>query len=214
MARRVIPNDDIAAVLLTRGDVPMDEIRESLPYTEVVVWNNRERPFDAKVFGRYLAILETTKPVIFFQDDDCLVTNHDELRAEHEPGVIVANMVAGHREGEPPMLGWGALFDRDLPWRAFERWLQTHPFDWRMTKYPETVFTALTPWKRLTATHVDLPWATAETRSYKQPGHFTEFAQVLQQAQKIDSGLEEYHAQLARDEEALRRLRSLSSSPR
>ncbi len=53
-----------------------------------------------------------------------------------------------------------------------------------------------------------------ETRSYKQPGHFTEFAQVLQQAQKIDSGLEEYHAQLARDEEALRRLRSLSSSPR
>lgn len=190
--------NDIAAVLVTRGDVDLQPILDSLPYSEVVVWNNAERPFNCKVFGRYLGILETTKPVIYVQDDDCLVRCHDQLRSFYEPGKIVANMVTEHREGEPPMLGWGALFDRDLPWRAFERWFAAGwKLDWQMTGYPETIFTALTPYVRLdigthadpaSKGHEDLPWAADETRSCRQPNHYHEFALVLERALAVAAG--------------------------
>lgn len=189
---------DIAAVLVTRGDVDLQPILDSLPYPEVVVWDNSTRPFDAKVFGRYLAILETSKPVIYIQDDDCVVHCHDELRGYYEPGRIVANMVTEHRAGEPPMLGWGALFDRDLPWGAFEKWLQAgYPMDRLFVGYPETIFTALVPCIRLnigshthpeTKGHTDLPWATAPSRSYRQRNHASEFALVLERALALAEG--------------------------
>ncbi len=193
----VIAESDIAAVLVTRGDVDLAPILDNLPYPEVVVWDNSQRPFNAKVFGRYLAIWECDRDVIYIQDDDCVVHCHDELRAHYEPGRIVANMVTEHRRGEPPMLGWGALFDADLPWRAFDRWLRRYPMDWQMTGYPETIFTALVPTIRLnigthedaaSKGHADLPWATDPSRSYRQRNHAGEFALVLERAQAMAEG--------------------------
>jgi len=189
-----LSTDDIAAVLVTRGDgldgVDLAPILSALPFP-VVVWDNQRRPFNAKVFGRYLAILETDRPVIFTQDDDAIVHCIPELIAHYEPGKIVAAMKKGHRPGEPPMLGWGALFDRDLPWRAFERWLQRWPLDWQMTGYPETIFTALTPCVRLDfdgGGHEDLPWSSGPTRSHHQPQHYDEFALVLERASALAEG--------------------------
>ena len=194
----MIPLSDIGACLVTRGDVDMHKILDSIEemgIDEVVVWNNAVRPFNAKVFGRYLAILETRKPVIFIQDDDCIVTCLDELRAFYEPGKVVANMVTEHRRGEPPMLGWGALFARDLPWRAFEWWCQAgYPIDDLFIGYPETIFTALTPCVRLnigshqepgSTGHVDLPWAHTPSRSHRQPDHHRDFALVLERARAV-----------------------------
>jgi hypothetical protein len=193
----VIEPEDICAILLTRGDVDMDAIIGSMPYGEVIVWDNATRPFDAKVYGRYLAIAETDKPVIYFQDDDCIVKDwsHKELMAEYRPGTIIANMVEGHRDGEPPMLGWGSLFDRFLPFSAFAKWHEAgYPFDWRIARYPETIFTALTPWKKLIhGTHqtpaekayVGLPHEGAANRSHMQADHYGNFAQVLDEALKV-----------------------------
>ena len=186
--------DQIAAVLVTRGDVDLTPILDSLDamgIEETVVWNNALRPFNAKVFGRYLAILETSRPVILVQDDDAIVHCLDELRAFYEPGKIVANMVTEHRRGEPPMLGWGALFGRDLPWRAFELWCARWPVDDLFVGYPETIFTALTPCVRLnigshddpaSMGHTDLPWAHVPSRSHRQPDHHRDFALVLERA--------------------------------
>lgn len=191
----MIPNEDISAVIVTRGDVDLTEILDSLPYPEVIVWDNSKRPFNAKVLGRYLGILETTRPVIYVQDDDCIVHCHDDLRANYKPGRIVANMPVDHRAGEPPMLGWGALFDRDLPWAAFAKWCASgHEIDNLFISYPETIFTALTPCTRLnfgsysipgSLGHRDLPWSSAPSRSHNQPAHLDEFAHVLERALSI-----------------------------
>ncbi len=194
----MIPTADIAHVLVTRGDVDIAQIKDASPFDEIIVWDNSRRPFDAKVFGRYLAILETDRPVVAVQDDDCVVCCWDQLRAHYEPGKIVANMVGGHRAGEPPMLGWGALFDRGLPWVAFERWFAAgFELDWQMTGYPETIFTALVPYVRLnigshadpdSKGHVDLPWATDASRSYQQPNHYSNFSLVLERALAVAAG--------------------------
>lgn len=199
----MIPLTDIAAVLVTRGDVDMQPILDSLPYEEVVVWDNSKRPFDCRVFGRYLAILETTKPVIYVQDDDCTLARiaHGALRMQYEPGAVVANMPDSHRPGEPPMLGWGALFDRDLPWQAFAKWCPEHPIDRLFIGYPESIFTALVPWKRVDLGHTDMPWATAPSRSYQQPGHYEDYALVRDTAMKMsgrDLRLAEHERRAAR----------------
>lgn len=146
---------DVCAVLVTIGDVDLRPIVETLPYGEIVVWDNSTRPYDARVFGRYLGILETRKPVIFFQDDDCIVRNHEELLAGYEPGAIVANMrddparLSFFSELGMVLLGWGCLFDRDLPWQALTRYARYHPPTWDFLtgNGMEVCFPMLTPGK-------------------------------------------------------------------
>ena len=55
-------------MLVTRGDVDLEPILATLPYEDVVVWNNAERPFDAKTYGRFCAIEEAKNEVVYFQD--------------------------------------------------------------------------------------------------------------------------------------------------
>lgn len=123
----------VAAVLVTKGDVDMAPIVAELPYGEVFIWDNSQR-LDYRVFGRYMGMLETTAPVIYTQDDDCLVHNHDQLLEEYEPGVVVGNVQTDPGRlkfyRDTTMLGWGSLFDRNLPWQAFSRFARFYPLDW------------------------------------------------------------------------------------
>ncbi len=142
---------DVSACLVTRGDVDMQPIIDTLPEgVEVVVWDNSVED-DHGVYGRYMAIHRATRPVIITQDDDCLVRNWDELLEAYRPGIVVGNM-----QNDPPrlrfyndttMLGWGAIFDRELPFLAFARYAQFYPIDWAwMTSCgAEITFPMLTP---------------------------------------------------------------------
>jgi hypothetical protein len=152
----------VSAALVTIGDVDLTPILESLPPEyEVVVWDNSRRPFDFKVFGRYVAITETTRPVIFFQDDDCVLTRdqHQQLLDAYEPGVVVGNMIYDdpvwrERYKDTTLLGWGALFDRGLPWQAFARWARHRPINWEFMTSPggaEVVFPMLSRTKTVVA---------------------------------------------------------------
>ena len=78
------------AVLVTRGDVDLTEIRHSLDacesIDEIVIWDNangmsrwsdgEQTAFraaeDLAVYGRYAGIAWATNPLIYVQDDDCL----------------------------------------------------------------------------------------------------------------------------------------------
>lgn len=48
---------DVVACIVTRGDVDLTPILDSLIFEDVVVWDNSIRP-DWKCAGRYLAALE------------------------------------------------------------------------------------------------------------------------------------------------------------
>lgn len=152
----MIAADQVTACLVTRGDVDLEPILATLPYGETVVWNNAERPDDLKVYGRYAAIADATRPVIYFQDDDCIFRDHDALLAAYKPGVLVANW--GH--GENPdgyddlaIFPGGALVDRGLPALAFERYLEHFPLDDGLLYEADFVFGCLTPHE-----HVWLPF--------------------------------------------------------
>jgi hypothetical protein len=114
----VISPANVTACLVTRGDQPeqLARIVESLPYDEIVVWDNSvER--DYMCAGRYAATALASHDVVYFQDDDTLFTRHAELMAAYEPGKITA--VYGHGAndggyGDLPLVCGGALADRAL----------------------------------------------------------------------------------------------------
>jgi len=161
---------DVSAVIVTRGDVDLEPslapIRDA-GVDDIVIWNNATRPEDLQVAGRYEAIAETRHDLIYSQDDDCIVPV-DELLAAYEDGLLV-----NVPPGEQPWLAWGALFDRSLPNKAFQRYGAAYDFDDALfCRWADVVFAHLNGWRTIDLGHQDLPWATAPNRMYHQPDHY------------------------------------------
>lgn len=175
-------------MLVTRGDVDLAPILETLPYGEIVIWDNSKRPDDLGVYGRYEAIFETTKPVIYFQDDDCIVRCHDELVAHYRPEEIVANMPRWRWDDYPDsaLLGWGCLLDRHTPFLAFARYLEQFPDCPLWRRRCDLVVAMLTPCTKYDFGLEQLPYASAPYRNYHQPGHYEERAELVE---KIRMGM-------------------------
>lgn len=176
----MIAASEVACVVVTKGDVDLDPLLSHLPFDEIAVWDNSDSA-DLGVYGRYAAIDRLAAPVVFTQDDDTLVPSDSvgELLAAYEPGVSVCNVPAEfrHRYTDSALVGFGAIFDRELPRQAFERfWNGEVPED--LGPYPwfrrtcDLVFTMLTRTE-----FVDVPVEMLERtfdsdRMSAQPGHY------------------------------------------
>jgi hypothetical protein len=143
---------NVSACLVTRGDVDMQPILDSLPADwQKIIWNNRDGAWvqnragddwgklpghDLSVYGRYAAIEYASHDLIYVQDDDVIVSdpqaivsawNRTALFTEDItspfPGVV-CNMPPEFRPHYPDsgLVGFGACFHRDAPERAFDRW--------------------------------------------------------------------------------------------
>jgi hypothetical protein len=188
---------NVSAVIVTRGDVDLSEILDSLPRAwEKVVYDNSRRQ-DLAVYGRYAAIAECEHDRIFVQDDDCIIDA--AVAAAYEPGRLVANMPVGRWPDYPDstLVGWGAIFDRDLPQQAFERLqrpsptllpaplglLEHFPFFQRAC---DVVFSALTPRTIVDVGFRHLPWAEDPARAmFLQPGHKAERDRMLELCRQV-----------------------------
>lgn len=204
----------VSAVIVTRGDVDLIPVLESLPPEwEQVVWDNGTRRVarrdgksievqeierDVAVYGRYAAIEYATGDVIYVQDDDVIVSDpwaivHQwlvptALRQDH----VVCNMPPEFRHEfyqEHALVGFGAAFHRDAPARA---WLKMPPLfvgqdnEW-FCRTCDVVFTALTPRFLVDVPKTNLPWAEAENRMYKQQRHQGERSTMLELVKKIQA---------------------------
>ena len=167
---------EVTAVIVTRGDVDLTPILETLPFDDVVIWDNSQRQVDAKCYGRFLAIEEAENETIYFQDDDLIFTAHDELLAVYEPGQITSNMPSPWYERTNYdtlrccLVGAGSLVPRDLPEQAFSRYLSECPMDDLFLDYCDQVFGMLSPGKRYDFGYEILPYAEAPGRIYTSPG--------------------------------------------
>jgi len=124
---------DVTAVLVTRGDVDLDEILDTLIFDEVIVWDNSERP-DWKVAGRYLAALESNTDLVYFQDDDTIVPEETQLALldEYTTQDIVANWGHGDDHGgydDLPLVCGGAIANKSACWDAIWRYGAVHGLD-------------------------------------------------------------------------------------
>ncbi len=129
---------DVSAVIVTRGDVDLAPIVDRewpASFTEIIVWDNAERPFDAKILGRYLAALEAKNDLVYFQDDDVIVprSTQEGLVEAWRPGSLVSNMDdawirAGGYE-DVRLLGAGSIAEPSVLWDAIRRYLAVWHFD-------------------------------------------------------------------------------------
>lgn len=138
----------VSAIVVTRGNVELGEILDSLPEEwEWVVWDNGQRECkiypgehggrvrtvtvgDVSVFGRYAAIPHTTGSVVYVQDDDVVVDSPTKVvdmwlvGAWARRDYVTCNMPQEFRHGfyhDHALVGFGAAFHRDAPARAFKR---------------------------------------------------------------------------------------------
>jgi glycosyltransferase involved in cell wall biosynthesis len=167
--------DDVTAIVVTRGDVDLAPILDPIPFGETVIWNNADRPYDYKTFGRYAAIPEATRPVVFWVDDDVVFSAFDELLAAYRPGRLVSNMdepwiVACGYRNLVGMQGAGSLCDSHLPAETFGRYLAEHPFDDDLLTEADFVFGVLCPFDVVDLGYRALDYADAPGRLYRTPG--------------------------------------------
>ena len=167
---------NVTACLVTRGNVDMDPIAASLTaagISRLTIWDN-SREQDSGVYGRYLAVGRATGDVIYTQDDDCLLPEESIhlLLEAYEPGRIVANMPKPFRKNysDSCLVGFGAVFDRDLPAKAFERFREAGT-SWDYHERPDVIFTALTPFTLVDVPVEILEYAYGADRAYRQRSH-------------------------------------------
>lgn len=160
---------NISAVLVTRGDVDMTPILDSLPFEDIVLWDNSKRS-DEGLYGRYAGIAEAKHEIVYVQDDDLIFRHQQELIDRYEDGKIVCNYPP---PWDIPWIGLGALFHRDLPFRAFDRYLAVYPDDEFFRRHVcDAVFSLLTPSTVLDLPYERLPWDDDPGRISNSPGWY------------------------------------------
>jgi hypothetical protein len=188
--------DDVTAIIVTRGDVSLNPIRESLIFDSVIVWDNRKGE-DLGAFGRYAAIEEAESPYIYVQDDDCVLTEAAQLALldAYEPDVLVSNMPSDWNGSAMPLLalpGWGAIFDWYLPEDAFHRWKDAQPRDFGSDDFNrigcDIVFPVLTESRMIDLGHHNLPHAEGSDRTCKQADYQRKKSWYYGRAQAILTG--------------------------
>lgn len=165
----MVDPSNITAIVVTRGDVDLAPVLEPLDcYGELIVWDNSRVRVDAGTFGRYLAAFDASHDVVYVQDDDCVIRCHDQLATAYRPGAVAANMKperSSEYQGRA-LLGWGALFHRDLPWPPLDRYLKRWPLDDLFKNVAcDIAFTAAVPCIHVHGGVEDLPHATVPGRT-------------------------------------------------
>lgn len=164
----MITAKDISACLVTRGNCDMQPILDTLPYDDVVIWDNSKRPVDLKVYGRYAAIQESKHDWIYFQDDDVIFTEHDSLiklvndsmpYEFHHYGFHFANNAHGsNRAGydDLALSAAGAIIHKRLPDFAFSSYLRYHPVDHGFLYEADFIFGVLTEFREIKLSYTRL----------------------------------------------------------
>lgn len=165
---------DVSAVIVTRGDVDLTAIRNSLlDFDETLVWNNSERE-DLICYGRYRGALETRNEWVYVQDDDALVSHPALLRAcDGREDVIVAS-----RPPTEPVrfVGVGAVFHRSTL-DVFDRYISRYGGGW--FKDADSVFTYQNLYRPVWVGYAELEWSRWDDRMYLLPNRYTEREQVI-----------------------------------
>jgi len=169
---------DVSAVLVTRGDVDLREIVDSIGRAgvrDLLVWNNSFEPIDLKVFGRYAAMADVRNELVYVQDDDavCPVAEIIAAYAGCDAPLLV-NVPAG----EKPWVAWGAVLHRGAAMLALDTYQHHYSTDDDFVSWADVIVSSFTAWESIDLGHRDLPWATAPNRMSLQPDHYPGQARV------------------------------------
>lgn len=186
---RVEPRD-VTACLVTRGNVNMEPIVQSLEmFRRVSVWDNSARG-DLGVWGRYAA-MPSGRGIVYTQDDDVILPPESIalLVAAYRPGRVVCNVPARFRGRytDSGLVGFGAIFDTTLVMSALDEYVNAGGNEWsaEFKRTCDIVVTMLNDIDMVDLPYLELPYAHDDTRMWKQKGHFEERESMRQFCREI-----------------------------
>lgn len=175
----MIEAKDVSAVIVTRGDVDISTIVNSMPFEDVIVWDNSVEK-DLQCYGRFAGIDRCKHDTIYVQDDDVLIPIPALLK-EYDGKGIVANRKP---DEEYRFLGIGALFPRTAL-SVFNKYLKVHPVDSEFYRAADVVFAELNPYRSVWLGYAEFEWSRADNRMYKQPGHYEVRNKLIDRARAL-----------------------------
>lgn len=185
--------DEVAAVIVTRGDVSLNQILASLPYSELIIWNDREHGSKG-CYGRYLAAQEVGKHAVYFQDDDVVFSAQDRLLAKFDWTRMAVNMPSpwyeqtGYDRLQQALVGAGSVMPKNIWQPAIDRYLAEWPEDQLFYDYCDVIVGMLTPHTRYDFGYEVLPWASDPGRIFTTPGAQERKEEMQRRAVKLRDG--------------------------
>lgn len=165
------------AVIVTRGDVSLEPVLESLPPEwPTCIWDNSKRSEDLKVYGYFAALAEVETDYVFTVADDAVVPAQQLVDAWQPDDAN--RILLNEADGETPWISFGGLFRKHLPDTAFERFIDAYGMGDDVLLWCEVIFCELTPWRNVDLGIRNLPWSRAANRMCVMPTHYAEQARV------------------------------------
>jgi hypothetical protein len=129
-------------------------------------------------YGRYVAMREARNPIIYFQDDDCIIGNLQKLYDEfcNYHGQVFVNGMKAERmqfyNGPDSMCGWGAFLYKDWVW-VLDLYIQKYGIDYVLMREADRIFTMLmrVPRRTIVADVKDFPSAMSPDALSLQLNH-------------------------------------------
>lgn len=182
-------HSSISAVLVTRGNVDLSPIIETLPFDDIIVWDNSRKKTDIAVLGRYRAMFDAKNDIVYVQDDDCIVPVSQMVAQWNEdPRVMLCNMPADHGTyTDSALVGWGCIMNRNWAWNALSRYVEFFPLNEDKSLYmtADIPVTVLNRFRRVDFGHQNFDYAYGLDRMYHRDSHDTEREIALQRARYV-----------------------------
>lgn len=177
-----ITPSQITAILITRGDIDLTPVLESL-YTfhpvceegfhDVLVYDNSLN-LDYKVFSRYLAAQMVHTEYVYVQDDDCIIDLAHYPWDQVAPSHVLCNMPQAYRRnytGRVQLVGFGAVFSKALIRPVFEEHNRNFCQDELLYLECDRYFTGRSKCVLVDVEVKHMAWAEGEDRMYRQADH-------------------------------------------
>lgn len=197
--------DQVSAVIVTRGNVDLTPVLDTLIFDDVVVWDNSVEP-DLMTYGLVPAVERAKHDVIWSQDDDIVHPPENQARiiAKYRPGVLTGCMwtewsAGAYQQGilggydDLVFYGSGAVYDRNLPARAAARYLAHYPHDDFFRLWFSCIFGVLAPTRQLDVRFLERACASADYRMANLPYAQERKRLAIERARGIRDGKPDAH---------------------
>ena len=187
----------VTAVLVTRGDIDLQPVLDSLIFENVVVYDNSAEP-DEKTYGRVLAALRAETDIVYSQDDDILHSpeNQRALVKAYEPGHMVGCMwdewsagakKQGIEDGYDDLVfpGSGTITHRDVWTKAVDAYLADYPQDDFFRLWSDTLIGVIAPTLQLDLRFEELPHADNKNRMSWLPNAVADKTEAIRRGREI-----------------------------
>jgi hypothetical protein len=191
----------VTAVIVTRGDVDLQPVLDSLIFDDVVVWDNSAEE-NLMTFGRVVGASRAKNKIIYSQDDD-IVHSHEhqmQILAAYQPGVLAGCMwkdwsdgarQQGIENGYDDLVfpGSGSISELTLWRESCDAYLTEWPYDDFFFLWSDTIIGVISPTKQLDIRFEELEWGNNDNRMAHMDDAVQLKTEAIRRAREVRDGV-------------------------